>query len=291
MKKRKMILLLCVVVLLLLCILVNSIVGVPKGLRDTLAEYLEQYTTEYEIYGFTSEEKIDFIRNGAQPLHVAFDPSGYYFVCGYYNDPEGKEIGEYRNAKKYTWVKVGSADKIRESYFGKELIVAFQMNRALFVKDISKDRAYLPGMEHFQIYKPKFKDGENTNPPIDFSETFIYLNGVTTKGGYSYERFKGKGYRSVKQYDHEKLTIRCIYFEGQYYIPIHTHSVYSNGEFYDCTDDNSRRFGKYYDAIENIMETGRYSIDSEGGYGSQHYHKTAHYGLVSVDDFANEIIK
>lgn len=291
MKKRKRTLLLCVVVLLLLFILVSSIVGVPKGLRDTLVGYLERYNWEYDMMTYSEEETIDFIKNGAQPLHVAFDPSDYYFVCGYYNDPEGKEIGGYRNAKKYTWVKFSGADKIRESYFGKELIVTFQMNKALFVKDISRNKNYLPGMEHFQMYKPKFEDGVNTNPPIDFSETFIYLNGVTLKNGYIYERFNGKGYRSVKQYDHENLTIQCIHFEEQYYIPIHTHSVYSNGEFYDSTDKNSRMFGKYYDAIERIMETGRYSIEDEYKDYFGRISVVDHYGLVSIDDFANEIIK
>ena len=284
MKKRKIILSLCVVVLLFIGILVHSIVGVPKGLRDTLVEYLEQYNTEYELITYSEEETIDFIKKGAQPLHVAFDPSDYYFVCGYYNDPEGKEIPEYGNAKEYIWVKFGSADKIRESYFGKELIVTFQMNRALFVKDLSKNKNYLPGMEHFQIYKPKFKDGVNTNPPIDFFETFIYLNGVTTKNGYSYEWFKGKGYRSVKQYDHRNLTFRCIYFEGQYYIPIYTHRVDAGGEV-ENVSNNARKFGKYYDTIERIMETGRYSIENET------YRSVEHYGLVSVEDFANEIIK
>ncbi len=285
MKKRKRTLLLCVVVLLLLCILVNSIVGVPKGLRDTLVEYLEQSIWEYDKKTYSEEEKIDFIKNGAQPLHVAFDPSDYYFVCGYYNDPEGKEIGWYGNAKEYIWVKYGSADKIRETYLGKELIAAFQMNRALFVKDLSKNKSYLPGMEHFQIYTPKFEDGVNVNPPIDFSETFIYLNGVTTEGDYSFERFKGRGYCSVNQHSYEMLTIRCICFEDQYYIPIHTHTIHSDGTYSDDTNYLVRTFGKYYDAIENIMETGRYSIENET------YHSVRHYGLVSMDDFANEILK
>ena len=93
MKKRKIILLLCVVALRVVCLFLNSIVGVPKGLRDTLVEYLEQYNVEYDMMTYSAEETIDFIRNGAQPLHVAFDPSDYYFVCGYYNDPEGEEIG------------------------------------------------------------------------------------------------------------------------------------------------------------------------------------------------------
>ena len=309
MKKRKMILLLCVVVLLFIGICGCAVVGLfegsptettpptqsvskyenpmglPEDMLDTLVEYLEQYNAEYDIITYSEEETIDFIKNGAQPLHVAFDPADYYFVCGYYHHSrESEENNAYCCVKEYTWVKFASTDKIRETYLGKELIVAFQMNRALFVKDLLANEDYSPGMEHFQIYKPKFEDGVNTNPPIDFSETFIYLNGVTTKNGYSYEPFNGKGYRSVKQYNHRNLTFRCIYFEGQYYIPVYTHKVDANGEI-KSVSDNARKFGKYYDTIESIMETGRYSIENET------YRSVEHYGLVSVDDFANEIIK
>lgn len=293
MKTNKKFVLFLLIGLLLIGLCVGAVVGLsknptglPQDLRNALVDYLEECSVHHEMMTYFEEEKIDFIKNGAQPLHVAFDSSDYYFVCGYYNHTheDNREIGRYCCAKEYIWVKFESADKIGESYFGKELVVAFQINRALFVKDLSANKDYRPGMEHFQIYEPKFEDGVNTNPPVDFSETFIYLNGVTTKYGYSYERFKGKCYRSVKQYDHENLTFRCIYFEGQYYIPIYIHKVDADGKI-DDVGDNAREYGKYYDAIEHIMETGRYSVENET------YHAVRHYGLVSVDDFANEIIK
>ena len=274
MKKRKMILLLCVVVLLFIGILVHSIVGVPKDLRNTLVNYLEKYHMDYLPYFNSAENKIDLIKSGSQPLHVAFAPSDCYFVCGYYNHThEGNEVSRYCCAKEYTWVKVGSADKIRETYFGKELVVVFQMNNALFAKDLLTDEDYRFRMEHFQIYNPEFEDGVNTNPHVEFAETFIYLNEIG----------EGNIYCSVKQYDHGNLTFSCIFFEDRYYIPIYTHRVDAGGETKDVSD-NTCEFGKYYDAIERIMETGHYSIENEK-------HDIEHFGLVSVDDFANEIIK
>ena len=285
-------------ILLLSCLLLTCFAGCAFGSRNvdrklisTLVNYLETYFWEYDMIGLSSEGKIDQIKNGAQPLHVAFDPEDYYFVCGYYNDTHenGNESSMFCCAKEYKWVKFESADKIRESYLGAEFVVAFQINRALFVKDLSANKDYRPGMEHFQMYKPKFVNGLNTNAPVEFDKTFIYLNGAVLSGGFT-EKFKGTVYCSVKQHTHRIYTISCTCLEDQYYIPIHTYTIDSNGEIYsDSTNYLTKDFGAYYDAIVDTMETGRYSVKKETGIFGQYY--ISHYGLISVDDFANKIIK
>ncbi len=282
MSKKSKVILVCVLVAICLSVcavfgLSKNPMGLPRDLINVLIDYLEQYPTMYDIEGYTDEEMIDQIKNGVQPLHVAFDPSEYYYVCGYYKDGEENkaEVGAHRHSKEYRWIKYENADQIREYYLGFKIAVAFQINKPLLVKDLLEDKDYPFRMEHFQIYKTKFVDGVNKNAPIDFAETFIYLNRTGQRNIY----------RSVKQYDHEISIFRCICFEGQYYIPVHTHTTYPNGEIYDRTDYDCHMFGKYYAEIESIMKTGCYRVENETS------HAVHHYGLISVDDFANKIIK
>ena len=80
----------------------------------TLVAYLEQYTTQYNIRGRSFAQQIDHIKNGIQPLHIAFDPAEYYFVCGYYKPAEDHDELIYCCAKDYTWVGYKSETEIQE---------------------------------------------------------------------------------------------------------------------------------------------------------------------------------
>ena len=142
----------------------------------TLVAYLDQYMTEYDLIGRTFAQKVDDIKNGIQPLHVVFNPSDYYFVCGYYNSSsEYGDIG-YRSCNEYTWVGYKNESDVKEYYNDTKWAVLFQINRALTVTDMVSNERQIPDMEHFQIIKPTFENGVNIAAPIVFDETFIYLN-------------------------------------------------------------------------------------------------------------------
>ena len=60
----------------------------------------------------------------------------------------------------------------------KKIVVAFQINKALFVRDIASKKAIIPRVEHFQMYEPIFEEGVNTNAHIVFEEEFICFHSI-----------------------------------------------------------------------------------------------------------------
>lgn len=254
----------------------NNPMNLPVELLDVLRDYLDSLRSVGRMVVYPSaEQKINFINNGNQALHVAFDSSNYYFVCGYYNDDHKQaftETNSYCCSAKYEWIKFDRAEEIQEYYNGATMVVAFQINKALFVKNISVNTEETPDMEHFRLYTPEFIEGLNGNAPADFAETFIYIN---------YDG-KSKVYHSMDHYLHKGDTFPCVRLNDRYYIPVQLYLISATGQ---RTENNlSKQFGKYYDAIESIMEIGKYSVTLETG-------KTAHYGLLPVDGFASKILK
>ena len=252
----------------------NNPMDLPEDMLDAINDYLKSRNEDRMVVKIpNAERKIDDIKNGTQALHVAFDSSCFYYVCGYYNITEQHtEFPTYCCAKDYVWVKFESVNDIQEYYNDTQFAVAFQINKALFVRDISQRSNSVPNVEHFQLYTPEFKEGFNINVSLDFAETFIYLNRLDCNVLYL----------SMTKYNHSWTTFPCIYLENQYHIPIQLYIVYLSGNRYES--DLNREFGAYYDAVVNIMEVGKYSIVFENG-------KEAFYGLISVDDFVNKIIQ
>ena len=135
-----------------------------------LIAYLEQYLVEYDLISVSFSSKVNGIKNGAQPLHIAFDPNNYYFVGGYYNTThEYSEYNHYCCAAEYMWVGYESEAEIQEYYNDMPCVVVFQINRTLTVTNILSGEP-ANDMEHFQIYKPTFENGVNTAEPIAFDE-------------------------------------------------------------------------------------------------------------------------
>lgn len=139
-------------------------------LIDSLIDYLKMLYVEYELPDTSLSGKIDKIKRGQQPLLVDFDPTNFYFVCGYYDGITENGPLKYRNSNEYTWVRFESADEIQENHEDKKFIVAFQINKALLVWDIASQKAILPRVEHFQMYDPVFENGVNTNTHVVFGK-------------------------------------------------------------------------------------------------------------------------
>ena len=260
---------------------------IPTGVLDksselivTLRTYLKRYSRSMMSLddivintNNTFASKINSIKNGARPIHVAFDSNSNYFVCGYFNPPDGHT--ETRNCccDEYTWIGYQNENEIREYLNDMKCIVAFQINKALTVTDLLDADTDAPNMEHFQIYKPTFENGINIGAPIAFSETFIYLD----------EPSKDTIYYSISSSDHKNKTISCMCYEGKYYLSFHLHTIYDNGNREEGINV-AVSFGEYYTAIVSVMKEVEYDLtgSSKG---------TSVYGLISFEDFVNEIVK
>lgn len=239
-------------------------------LIDSLIDYLKMLYVECELADTSLSGKIDKIKFGHQPLLVDFDPTNFYFVCGYYDGITKNGPREYENSDKYTWVRFESADEIQESHEDKKFIVAFQINKALLVRDIASQKAIIPRIEHFQMYEPIFENGVNTNTHIVFEDEFIYLNPSNAD----------RIYLSAAAFDHQVVTIPCILFENEYYISHFMYSIHINGE----KDEMNLRgvFDQYYDSLMSVIQPTKYSITRSSGI-------TDYYGLITIDDFVNII--
>ena len=233
-----------------------------------LIAYLQDIFVSHDMLPTSTAIKIDEIKNGKQALHVGFNKSSYYFVCAYYDNAHEYETIDYCCATNYTWVKFESANDISKRYEDGQFVVAFQVNKASFVTDITSKDANVPNMEHFQLYTPTFNNGINTNSPLVLDKTFVYLNSSD----------KSNVYHSTSAYDNAWITIPCIYLDEQYYIIKELYTVYPDGSRSDGNIISD--FGKYYDTLVNIMDTTGYSVIDEKG-------RTNFYGLIKIDDFAN----
>ena len=234
----------------------------------TLIEYLQDLFVDHDMPDTSTAIKIDEIKNGKQALHVGFDKSKYYFVCAYYDNTHEDEITDYCCATNYTWVKFESPNEISEKYNALSFVVAFQINKASFVDDILTKDAIVPNIEHFQEYIPKFNNGLNNNDTIEFDTSFIYLNSSDDRNVY----------HSISAYYNVLRTLPCISLNEQYYITIELYTIYADGTRSDGNIISD--FGKYYDALVNVMDTTSYSVTDEQG-------RTNFYGLIEISAFAN----
>ena len=249
----------------------------------TLIAYLEQLMTRCHYpLGRTFAQKVDDIKNGIQPLHVAFNPSDYYFVCGYYNSSsEYVDIG-YSSCNEYTWVGYKNASDVKEYYNDTKWAVLFQINKALTVTDIVSNERQIPDIEHFRIIKPTFENGVNITAPVVFDETFIYLNYPNCYLNRS-SQDASRMYYCKSIYYHSTNTIPCVCLDGEYYLYFSWDTVYADGSRSEEAD-YTYHFGKYYDALMSIMDKDKYSVKCEDGY-------TDFYGTISFDAFINDILK
>lgn len=212
--------------------------------------------------------KLDEIKKyDKQPMLVKFDPDNYYYACAYFNPAHeyNEHLCGYACVNEYIWVKFASAAEILESYDGLAFVCAFQINKAVFCRDI---RALGPSetVEHYQKFIPEFVEGLNVAAPPVFDQSFIYLNSS------NYQTV----YHSVDLYNHDWITLECVEIEGQSYIPFFLRTEYANGA---CKDNDSlaEELGVYYDEIMRSLIMDRYSVHETWG-------GTTYYGLLAADD-------
>ena len=234
----------------------------------SLVKYLNDTLADHDMPDNSMAVKMDAIRDGRQALHIAFDSSKPYFVCAYLANALDSETIDYCHINEYVWVKYATAEEIAVDYNSLKMVVAFQVNPALFVKDIMKEDAAVPSMEHFQPYEPLFSEGVNTKTADTFDETFIYLN--SSEGDTVYH--------STSAYNNDWVTIPCIYLDKEYYIMQNIRTVYPDGTGYEVNINDC--FDKYYNILTNFMDTEKYSVTDEKG-------RTTFYGLIEINDFSN----
>ena len=231
----------------------------------TLIEHLEFLTYDVGFFSASLGFNIGRIKGGTQPLLVEFDSSPCYYVCGYYIGAHEDENFDFCCAADYLWLRYEKAKDIREKYLGRTCIVTFQMSLASAVTDIRSESAAVSAFEHFAQVEPAFKGGYNTESFTDFSPVFIYLNSSDNDKVYYTTTYRSNS------------ILYCVKLENKIFIRTPIYLLRSNGERYNY--DLKQEFGNYYDALMNIMVTGRYSTSS----GKD----TICYGLFSLEDFAD----
>ena len=241
-----------------------------NGLIEKLVDYLVEINTNYELTELTPKRRINQINNGKQALLASFDMADSYFVCGYYSEGHENEKKSYCCADKYTWVKTKYADCILESYNSSHHIVSFQLNRASSVENIISATEKAPALEHFQIYKPEFKDGLNIKSPLSFNTRIISIA----------DRDIDTVYISTSSIFFNYYTIPCEKLGKKIYITQMLYVEKSDGT--RSENDVSYDLGEYYDALSEIMLTEHYVIPTGDG-------RSVVYGLFEIDDFVKAI--
>ena len=244
---------------------------VDEALICELVEYLQQMYVQYELVSKSVEKKIDEIKECDQPLHVTFDSSSSYYVCAYYNIEHDDEQLSYCCAREYTWIKYENANEITEYHNDEKILVSFQINAATSVRDISSSDSNVPRMEHFQLYICNFENGINVNPSLEFTDTFVYFGSLD----------ESVIYHSTDWYHHTLVTLVCIFYNNQYYIPLLMGYVYPGEEEHKAY--MMGMLGKYYDDLLDVTINGEYT---KNGLSQVHEY---YYVVIKLEDFIDTI--
>ena len=247
--------------------------GLSKYLILDITDYLDNYLTQYDMGDNTFAIKLYNIKHhGLQPLFVKFDKDSYYYACAYFNPAHEYEEENYPYCctQEYTWVKYEKPEQITETFDDMKLVCAFQVNRAEFCHDIGHAGGLSESIEHYSSYVPEFVEGINIAPSMEFDESFIYLNSTPLETVYC----------TMERPYHEWISMPCMEFDGQYYVPYYLHMKYADGT--TGSSDLKRHFGEYYEYVMSIMLTDKYSVPDA-------YGRTAYYGLIDVEDISKII--
>ena len=226
--------------------------ALDEELVKELSEYLHYYHAEYDIPGWTFEEKLDLIKGThKQSAFVKFSDDCYY-VAAYHassHEEPNEESISYCCYKEYIWVGYKSIEEIKDKVLGRDVVVAFQINTPEICENVldASDEVYI---EHFTLFKPEFESGVAVDPQLDFDDCFIFVNYTN----------KAKVYYSSKYATHEPWSIDCIEKDGEYFvIPYYAATVDGEGQI---VIDLSVHFGKYEDVLMNSI-AGYYEIQGE----------------------------
>ena len=204
------------------------------------------------------EEKINgVLYHGKKATHVQFDPSKYYYVCGYYNCEHADENKWYNCAGKYTWIIVNNETDIPEYYNGLKFIAAFQINQAAYAIDIATGEAVSTEVEHYLEYTPEFVNSKNVAEKRYFDGTYICF--TDPEDEYMFD--------CSEDYFHSTYTLSCLEKDGEWYL-----------KFFDNGVENN--FGEYCDLLTPISK--EYTMVNELG-------NSVTYIIIKFSDFANTI--
>ncbi len=242
-----------------------------KALISTLIAYLKTYNDEESrvMLGFSA--MLSFFKMsgdrqlGFRTFLVKLDAEKYYYMCGYYNCAHIDEAKNYRCADAYTWVKFESADEIQEYYNDEKMVVAFQINETKDCQHLMPVNDDVPVVAFYQMYTAEFADGYNVAAPYMCDEP----------------RLVGDREGSNPLYFSDKGNWPYVVLGGTFYLTERIYTDYPNGTRYTYSLEQS--FGKYRDALMQVMITGKYSeIDEDGN--------TIHYGLFKLEDVVDILL-
>ena len=249
--------------------------GLSKYLIMEMMDYLQNYNVMYDKIELTFADMIDRAKaEDVQAWHVKLDADRYYYACAYYSPTHEYPERENRSfccASEYkTWIRYDSPEQIAESYNGMQLVCAFQINKALFVRDIEPSGGLSDGMEHFKLYTPVFENGINVADCEIFDSSFIYLNDSNYETVYQITDARTTLYYSV---------FPLIELEEQYYLAYFLYDEYPDGTINDAKYLDLK-FGAYYDQVMRVMITDKYHKQDQSG-------RKTYYGLISVEDISS----
>lgn len=254
----------------------NADVGgnIPDGVNATiissddvlivnLIAYLRQLMTDYDMISRTTADKINKIKNGAQPLLIDFTASEPYFVCAYYNSISSFEFAAFCCAEEYTWVRINNLDEIPEKYNNQDLFLIFQIDEATTVKNILSEGSEPDTVLHYHLYRMP----QGIITPPNYERTFIYLNS-----------FDGDClYYTTDMYNHRSNRLSCVNLDGSCYLKFELYRTYGDTR---KDADYSFDFDIYHDELINLMIPDRYSVKYDNG-------TTVYYGVIDINSFVN----
>ena len=241
----------------------DGTIKLKEELISTLIWYFKNYRFIGDPFPWNFADKLNLIKSGeCSPLLVKFSNECYY-VAAYYAIPEG-HCETYCCCDNYTWVGVEKVEDVKEIWDGKTLVGAFQINPQELCVNIKTGSTDVV-MDHFAFYTPEFVDDVAVAPEIILEDLFIYLN---------WRSDKYIGYSSLRSPTHHKYgSIKCMEFDGKYYVAEYHGSVYSGVDLEEI-------YGKYYDELmSNIVD--EYVVEDDN---------RTRYGLFELEDIV-KIIK
>lgn len=220
--------------------------------------------------GNSIEFKLDLlVKDDSHALYVKFDPTQYYYLCGYYTHPTKDESIFFLNCYSYIWLAFDDASNIPETYLGCELVAMVQINRAAHCWDIFDENKTPLQQENFRVIGlPAFENGRCICEPVAVDMALLFHN---CTGAESSRR----EYSGIYYYRYKLCDFLCIELDGQAYMLIEQYTETADGSRRD--HDLQNELGKYYDAIMPNLDDEEYTLTQENG-------SVVHYALLKIEN-------
>ena len=244
----------------------NSKSELEEGLIKALSDYLREcYGPECDLAVRSLEQKINYCRNGYNPLLVEGGEECYYVAV--YSNQEPYPTDENRKFEENTWVRFNTSEEISESWNDEAFLAAFQINPARSCKNLKTGETDIK-MDHFFHIHPEFKDGFAI--PIKKTNQILFIQ-LTTSDEKQLYCTRSSTIQGLYR-------ISCTKLDGETYIYYQIGYQLGNGKYVE--HDLEEEFGEYYDEIMKVM------IFKEYTSGAEVIKKD---GYISINDFSNII--